>query len=145
LPHRVAAMSTAAKRTAGVLAWFLGLGFGLPDVFGIRYFAQHGNVWTLMGFPTYGNGPFARVGIPTTVPLLVAFLVVCVAELVMGWLLWRGRRSGTVLAFALLPFELAFWVGFALPFGFVFGAARSVLVIVALLGRRRSPADRVSG
>ncbi len=50
----------------------------------------------------------------TTVPLLVAFLVVCVAELVMGWLLWRGRRSGTVLAFALLPFELAFWVGFAL-------------------------------
>jgi TRAP-type C4-dicarboxylate transport system permease small subunit len=95
-----------------------------------------------MGFPTYGNGPFTQAGIPTTVLLLVAFLAVCVGEPVMGWLLWQTRRSGTVLACALLPFELAFWVGFALPSGFVLGAARSVLVILGLLGRRRSMVDR---
>jgi hypothetical protein len=31
-------MSTAATPTGGVLAWLLGVGFGLPDVFGITYF-----------------------------------------------------------------------------------------------------------
>jgi hypothetical protein len=42
-------------RTAGVLAWAVGLGFGLPCVFAIWHFANHGDVWTLMGLPTYGR------------------------------------------------------------------------------------------
>ena len=38
-------------------------------------------------------------------------------EPVAGWLLWHHRRTGAVLA--LLPLELAFWIGFAatLPLG----------------------------
>ena len=67
---------------------------------------------------------------PTTVPLLVAFLVVCGLEVVTGWLLWRGLRAGAVLAGALLPLELAFWIGFALPFGPPLGLARAILVIM---------------
>lgn len=55
-------MNTAMRRAAGVLAWFVGLGFGLPCVFGIEYFAQHGLVWTFMGFLTYGEGPFDLAG-----------------------------------------------------------------------------------
>jgi hypothetical protein len=51
----------------------------------------------------------------------VAFLVVCGLKVVTGWLLWRGLRAGAVLAVALLPFELAFWIGFALP-SFVSGS-----------------------
>jgi hypothetical protein len=35
-----------------------------------------------------------------------------------------------VLAVALLPFELAFWFGFALPLGPPLGFARSLLVIM---------------
>jgi hypothetical protein len=122
-------MNTLISRAAAVLAWLVGLGFGLPCVFGVRYFAQNGIVWTFMGFPTYGQGPFEDIGIPTTVPLLVAFLVVCIAEIVMGWLLWQRRRSGVALALGLLPFELTFWIGFLLPLGFVFGAARTALAI----------------
>ena len=134
-------------RTAALHAWLVGLGFGLPCVYAIWYFADQGLVWTFMGFPTYGEGPFEDVGLVTTVPLLVAFLLVCLAELVMGWLLWSRRRSGVVLSLVLLPLELAFWIGFLLPYGFVVGAARTVLVLIASTFTNRTeagsePADR---
>jgi hypothetical protein len=36
-------------------------------------------------------------------------------------MLWIGVASAPWLALVLLPVELVFWIGFALPFGFVFG------------------------
>ena len=117
-------------KLAAVLSIVLGLGFGLPCVYGIRHLWTTGEVWTFLGFPTYGGGLFEIIGIRTTVPLLVAFLVVCGLEVVTGWLLWRGLRGGAVLAVALLPFELAFWIGFVLPLGLLFGLARTILVIM---------------
>ena len=104
-------------------------------MFGLRYFAQNHEVWTFMGFPTYGGGPFERWGIPTSVPLLAGFIAVCAAEVVVGVLLWPGLSIGLWLALALLPFELFYWIGFALPFGLILGAARTVLVIVVLIQR----------
>jgi hypothetical protein len=132
-----ATVNTARSRAAAVLALLAGLGFGLPCVYAIVYFARYGQVWTFMGFPTYGEGLFEDAGIPTTIPLLLAFQLVCVAEVVMGWLLWRQRRSGVVVALALLPVELAFWLGFLLPLGLVFGAARTVIVLSLLSPARR--------
>ena len=126
---------TARLRTAAVCAAVCGLGFGLPAVYAPWYFAAHGRVWVFAGFPTYGEGPFAAIGIPTSVPLLIAFAGVCAAEVGMAVLLWRGRRAGSVLALVLLPFEFAFWIGFALPFGPLLGAARTVLVVVAITQR----------
>ena len=38
----------------------------------------------VMGFPAYGRGPFERYGLPTTVPLLVGFLAVCLLECLSG-------------------------------------------------------------
>jgi hypothetical protein len=122
-------------RAAAILAWISGLGFGLPAVFGLRHFVQHNQVWTFLGFPTYGGGPFERWGIPTSAPLLTGFIAVCAAELVVGILLWSGRPSGWSLALGLLPFELIYWIGFALPFGPVIGAIRTIAVILALAQR----------
>ena len=122
-------------RAAAILAWISGLGFGLPAVFGLRYFVQHHEVWTFMGFPTYGGGPFDRWGIPTSVPLLAGFIAVCAAELVVGILLWSGRSIGLSLAIGLLPFELIYWIGFALPYGPIVGAIRTIAVILALAQR----------
>src|SRR5688572_4575987 len=107
-----------APRTAAVLAWVPGLGFGLPCVYAIRYFADRGEVWTFMGFPTYGDGPFEESGLDTSVPLLALFLAVCLAELAAGAALWWRRRSAVMSGLALLPLEFAFWIGFALPFGY---------------------------
>ena len=84
-----------------------------------------------MGFPTYGGGAFDDAGIDTSVPLLVALLGVCLAELVLGWLLWGRRRGATSLALGLLPIELAFWIGFDLPLGLIVGVLRTGLVVVA--------------
>ena len=95
-------------------------------------------MWIFAGFPTYGDGPFETVGIPTSVPLLVAFALVCAAEVVVAVLLWRGRRAGTVLALVLLPVEFAFWIGFALPFGPLLAVVRTAAV--ALAARRRAAA-----
>lgn len=116
-------------RFAGALSILVGLGFGLPGVYGTWYFAANGGVWSFMGFPTYGDGPFEDIGIRTTAPLLVAFVMLCAAEVVCGLLLWQARRSGVVMAVVLLPFELAFWIGFLLPFGFPAGIVRTMLAV----------------
>lgn len=49
--------------------------------------------------------------------------------------MWSAQPVGMWLAIALLPFELIFWIGFALPFGPILGAIRTVLVILAINGR----------
>ena len=110
---------------------FLGLGFRLPCVFAIRHFAQTGEVWTFLGFPTYGNGPFERIGVQTNTAVLVAFLFVCIAEVAVGLMLWAGTPNALIVSYALLPFELAFWIGFALPLGPLLGIARTGLLTLA--------------
>ena len=116
---------------AGILAIITGLGFGIPGVIGARHLARTGEVWIFLGFPTY-SGPFERWGIRTSVTLITLFVVVCALEVVLGALLIAGWRSALWLSLALLPIELLFWFGFALPFGLALGAVRGVATIVAL-------------
>lgn len=131
-------------RVAAVCSWILSLGFGLPCVYAIWYFAEYGAVWTFLGYPTYGHGPFEDIGLRTSVPLLSVFLLVCVAECVAGWLLWRRRPAGPRLALALLPLEFAFWIGFALPYGPLLGLARTALPVLRdrRAGRVTAPDDQ---
>lgn len=111
-------------RAAAVLAWVLGLGFGLPCVYATWFLADRGFVWTFMGFPTYDAGPlFEDVGLETTVPLLVAFLLVCIAEIVVGVMLWQRRRAGALFALGLVPVEFIFWIGLVLPLGLCWAGA----------------------
>lgn len=117
-------------RIAAVLLWFTALGFGLPCLPAIRERLAGRDIPYLFGFPAYGEGPFERVGIPTTVPLLSGFLLVCLLEGVAGWLLWSGSKAGAILALALLPFGALFWWGFALPFPPLFALARTVLIVL---------------
>jgi hypothetical protein len=118
------------RNAAGVLSILAGLGFGLPGVFGLRHFRATGEVWTFMGFPTYGGGPFESAGFKTSTGLLAAFVVVCLAEVVVGALLIAGVAGAPVLAYALLPVEMVFWIGFALPFGPVLGIVRTILLLM---------------
>ena len=116
---------------AGCLSIFLGLGFGLPCLFGIRHLSSTGEVWTFMGFPTYGGGTFESAGVTTTVPLLVAFLVVCIAEVIVGGLVIAGTTYSSLLSYTLLPIGMVFWIGFALPVGPVLGIASAVLLFAS--------------
>ena len=122
----------AAERVAGGLACLSGLGFGAFGVVGAVHFARRGQVWHVMGFPAYGEGPFERVGIPTSVPLLAGFVAVCAAEVAVGAMLVARAPGARRLSVALLPVELAYWVGFALPYGPVLGVLRTAAVAVSM-------------
>lgn len=118
-------------KAAAVLNWILGLGFGLPCAYGAWHLAQRGEIWTFLGFPTYGGGPIEKMGIRTTVPLMLVYLVVCIAEVVIAWYLWRGSSGAAIASLVLFPAELVFWIGFALPFGPALGIPRTALILMA--------------
>jgi hypothetical protein len=120
----------AAIRVAAVLFIFNGVGFGLPVLPAVRNLIQHRDLPMIFGFRAYGGGFFEQRGIMTTIPLLIAFLVVNILEVVAGGLLWTGARSGAILGFALLPVGGIFWLGFALPFGPPMAIASSILVLL---------------
>ena len=118
-------------RVASVLLWFDGLGFGVCCLPALRNLAAGRDIPFIMGFPAYGHGPFERVGIPSTVPLIGAFLLVCVLECVAGWSLWGGHKWGAVVALVLVPAGAVFWWGFALPIPPVFAVVRTILIVAS--------------
>ncbi len=81
------------------------------------------------------TGPFVSAGLQTPIGLLVGFVVVCAAEVVIGLSLVAGCAPALWIQFASVPFELAYWWGFALPFGFVLGVARVTVAVLALTQR----------
>ncbi len=116
---------------AAICSILLGLGFGVPAIAGTVHFARAGEVWMLLGFPTYGGGPFERIGLPTSVPLLIGFVLVCLAEVAVGAMLLLDLPNAATISYLLLPVELVFWIGFALPFGPPLGIARTILLLLA--------------
>jgi hypothetical protein len=122
------------RQAAAALAIGAGVGFGVPGIVGLDHFARTGDVWMWLGFPTYGDGPFERIGIETSVPLLGGFVVVCAAEVALGVSILKRAPHTRTASYSLLPLELAYWIGFALPAGTVLGLAR--VALMAKLGRR---------
>ncbi len=118
-------------RLAAILHWFIAVGFGVFCFPAIRNLLIGLDIPIVMGFPAYGRGPFERVGIPTTVPLLAGFLLVCIFEAVAGFLLWQGYQSGAILALVLLPMGAVFWWGFALPIPPIFAVIWTILILLS--------------
>lgn len=118
-------------RTAAILLWFNAIGFGVFCLPAIRNLLMGRDIPYIMGFPAYGDGPFERAGFPSTVPLLSAFLLVCILEGVAGWLLWGGSKTGAVLALALVPIGAIFWWGFALPIPPILALVRTILILLS--------------
>lgn len=104
-------------KIASICLWFEGLGFGIPCIYGIWSMLKGNGIAYVMGFPSYGYGPFEKIGVHSTVPLLTGFLFVCVLECIAGWGVWSGDKGSAVLSMAIIPVEMLFYIGFALPFG----------------------------
>jgi hypothetical protein len=71
---------------------------------------------TFMGlFPMYGGGLFERWSVEVFAVLLGLFAALSALEAFAAWLLWEGERLGALMTIALLPIEVLFWAGFAVP------------------------------
>jgi hypothetical protein len=64
-------------KITSMVTWLSGLGFGIPCLYGIWKLWKSGSIAYVMGYPTYGHGPFERIGVNTTIPLLLGFLLTC--------------------------------------------------------------------
>ena len=120
----------ALIRVAAILHWIVAVGFGVFCFPAMRNLVTGRDIPMVMGLPAYGRGPFERAGIPTTVPLLAAFLLVCILEAVAGVLLWGGHETGAVLALVLFPVGGVFWWGFALPIPPIFALVWTILILM---------------
>jgi hypothetical protein len=119
-------------RLSAVLMWSVAAGFGFPAIPCAHHLLKTGQLPSFFGlFRMYEGPAFARVAPTTFVALLYAFTLLCAVEAVAGVLLWNGARAGLVLSFALLPFEIAFWIAFALPIPPLIGVVRLVLTVLA--------------
>jgi hypothetical protein len=118
-------------QAAALLLLIEGVGLAIPDLIGIRSLLAGRGVPLVLGYPSYGGGAFERLGIATTVPLLIAFLAVCVLDVVAGVLVWQEQRSGALLALALLPLSAVFWWGFDLPYPPMIALVRTILIVLA--------------
>jgi hypothetical protein len=125
-------------RIAGASGIVNGLGFGgfaIPAIVSVGQ--GHGIIYTF-GNPTYGNGPFERIGVPTTVPLLAAFLAACVVQVVGGVLLLWPRPSGIVVTVVGMLLGAPFWWGFDLPFAWLNAAVVLAFLILAWAVQKES-------
>ena len=120
-----------ALQASAVLMWLVAAGFGIPAPFVAAHFLRERTLPSFMGlFPMYGGGLFDRFSPEVFAVLLGLFTAVCAFEAYAGWLLWNREPLGAVLTLVLLPFEIFFWVGFAVPFPPLIAIVRLVLLAV---------------
>ena len=124
-------MAAWCLRIAGASGIVNGLGFGgfaIPAIVSVGQ--GHGIICTF-GNSTYGNGPFERIGVPTTVPLLAGFLAACVVQVAGGVLLLWPRLSGVVVSVVGILLGATFWWGFNLPFAWLNAATVLIFLVLA--------------
>lgn len=107
----------------------------MPTAFVATYLLRHRQLPYLSGlpFPAYGGGFFERWSPEVFAALLGLFAALSALELFAGCLLWHGEPLGAVITIALLPIEVVFRAGFAVPIPPLVGIAR-----IALLAAGRS-------
>jgi hypothetical protein len=120
------------SQIAAFLLWVVALGWALPAPWLMWWVIARGRlpVLPLIGEPN--GGPFyRRLSRASFVVLLGLSLALGAAQAWAGWLLWEGQQLGAVVQFGLLPIEVVFWYGFALPIPPMLALMRIVLVVLA--------------
>ncbi len=120
---------SVSLRIATVLVVISAFGLGIPCIMAIRNLAAGRGIPFVFGYPAYGCGGFERHGLITTIPLLVGFLIICIAEAYTAWLLWGGYKNGAILALVLVIPGAIYWWGFDLPFPPVAALIRTILIV----------------
>jgi hypothetical protein len=105
--------------------WLVAAGFGIPAPFVASHYLRERTLPSFMGlFSMYGGGLFDRFSPEIFAVFLGLFTALCALEAYAAWLLWNGEPLGAWMTLALLPIDVVFWVGFAVPFPPLIGIAR---------------------
>jgi hypothetical protein len=112
--------------------WLVAVGFGVPSAFVAVRLLRERELPFLFGLPfrAYGGGFFERWPPEVFAVLLGVFAALSALELFAGYLLWHGERVGAVITVALLPIEVIFWAGFAVPIPPLVAVVRIALLAV---------------
>jgi hypothetical protein len=114
-----------ALQASSILMWLVAAGFGIPAPFVASYFLRERILPSFMGlFPMYGGGPFDRFSPEVFAVLLGLFAALSALEVYAGWLLWNGEQLGGLITLVLVPVEVVFWAGFAVPIPPLFAIVR---------------------
>ena len=104
-----------AVATPFILIYIIRNGTG-PIAFGIEFLHGSTLIWNLWGF---------NAGLV----LGLALGIVSALEAVAGFWLWRSLIKGGKLGIALLPVDLFFAIGFAIPILYIVPPLRSILLV----------------
>jgi hypothetical protein len=119
----------SALQASSVLMLLVAAGFGIPAPFVASFYLRERTPPSFMGlFPMYGGGPLDRFSPEVFAVFLGVFTALCALEAYTGWLLWNGEPVGARMTLVLLPIEIAFWAGFALPIPPLIAVARIALL-----------------
>ncbi len=123
----------ATARGVAILTWTYAAGFGGAAIPVAAYLSQNGTLPRFLDvFTMYGEGSLSeRLSDTGLTVAMLAFFMVTLAASWAAWLLWTGSKFGAVFALLLLPVEVWFWIGFALPLPWLFGVLRLLLIAMA--------------
>ncbi len=138
-PVTVPAVVPGAARAAAAMCWMYAAGFGLPALPIAAYAIRERRLpWLGDLFPMYGGPWWGTLSPEAFAATLIGYAGVTAAVAWGGWSMWRGRRSGAVLAVATIPIEAVFWYGYALPIPPALALVRVGLIAAAWPSLRRS-------
>jgi hypothetical protein len=116
-------------QASAVLMAGIAIAFGAPAPFVAAHLLRNRALPMFMGlFPAYGGGLADGWSPESFATLLGLFTALSAVELFAAVLLWQGLQLGAMVTLALLPFEIAFWLAFALPIPPIAGVVRTVLL-----------------
>ena len=128
-------------RVLAVIYAVPGIGWAVATLAVLLYHRERGELpmtrfgWRLLG------GPHPEIGTDRLTPLGLALawllIAVSIVDVVIGVLLWQGRRRGAVLALVMAPASFALGWLFALPYLIVMAPLRAIAVVVARRDLRR--------
>lgn len=119
-----------ALKASAVLMCLVAIGFGGTAPFAAARLLRDRELPVLFGLPfrAYGGGFFEQWSPEVFAVLLGLFAALSALELFAGYLLWHGEPLGAVITIALLPIEIFFWAGFAVPIPPLVAVARMGLL-----------------
>ena len=117
---------------ASILFVFLGLGIAIADPIFLAYIAYYRTapILPLIGDVLDGRTPIGiLLGLNGVIALGVVHMATSILDVVAGVWLWRSLIKGGKLGIALLPVDLFFAYGFAVPILYIVPPLRSILLV----------------